>query len=332
MRRPGLEPSTASKHKPRSIETLNSPFRRNASKRSIEPTCPHSANLSTSARSASPHLDAANHSCRRNANRLTPPSSSSRRREARHQAIDLPTKPESVLTISIDWPAEAHIEQFVPAVIEPACRASVRTDPLSTLRRRRTVDPLHQASACAVQPELSPAGLGWFACGAFSLPAVLHRPGRGSRLRAVVLNLVCLHRRTAPTPKDESHFKPLRESREDAFVPASEASYRTSRHIAEAEKEPISIWHGMLNSQWRHAAYQQSQDWAFAQLRRAQHVSFVLPPLASVTDSPPAFAHVARSPSCPTSVSPASARVQPSRLALSTARRLSNFWCERRSL
>jgi hypothetical protein len=182
MRRPGLEPSTASKHRPRSIEALNSPFRRNASKRSIEPTCPHSANLSTIARSASPHLDAANHSCRRNANRLTPPSSSSRRREARHQAIDLPTKPESVLTISIDWPAEAHIEQFIPAVIEPACRAAVRTDPLSRLRRRRTVDPLHQASACAVKPELSPAGLGWFACGAFSLPAVLHRPGRGSRL------------------------------------------------------------------------------------------------------------------------------------------------------
>lgn len=29
---------------------------------------------------------------------------------------------------------------------------------------------------------MSPAGLGWFACGAFSFPAILHRPGRGSRL------------------------------------------------------------------------------------------------------------------------------------------------------
>lgn len=33
-----------------------------------------------------------------------------------------------------------------------------------------------------MKPELSPAGLVRFACGAFSFPAILHRPGRGSRL------------------------------------------------------------------------------------------------------------------------------------------------------
>jgi hypothetical protein len=67
---PSIRPrpsQAAFKHKPRSIGTLHGPFRRNASKRSIEPTCPHSTNLATSARSASPPLDASNRSCRRNA-------------------------------------------------------------------------------------------------------------------------------------------------------------------------------------------------------------------------------------------------------------------------
>lgn len=89
----------------------------------------------------------------------------------------------------------------------------------------------------------------------------------------------------------------------------------------------------MRNSQWRNAAYRQSQDSALAQLRRAQHVSILLPPLASVIDSPPlAFAHVAQSPSGSTSAVPALGRVQPSRPALSADHRTSNFLCERRVL
>jgi hypothetical protein len=87
-----------------------------------------------------------------NANRLTPTSSPhphSRRREARHPAIDLPTKPESVLPIFIAGPAEAHIEHTDPASI-----------------------------ALPAEPQFTPIRCVTFGGGARSIRSIKHQPVR----------------------------------------------------------------------------------------------------------------------------------------------------------
>ena len=117
----------AFKHKPRFIETLDSPLRLVHAERF---QAFHRADLPTFHQPLNERpFGLATHRCHqtlvtpklyphfvppqrtdeplsgRNANRLTPPSSSSRRREDQHPAIDCPTKPESVLTNSIGDPA-----------------------------------------------------------------------------------------------------------------------------------------------------------------------------------------------------------------------------------
>ena len=153
-----------------------------------------------------------------------PSSPFSRRREVRHPAIDLPTKPESFLTIFIDQPAEAHIDRFIPANVQPVCRAGVPTDMLYKHRRRRTVDPFIQPSACAVKPEFSPAGLGGFVLRRildFGLPSSTWA-GKPPGVRSCWIWFASTAEKLNRTT-DEIHFKLIRGSSQHAFPPARKA-------------------------------------------------------------------------------------------------------------
>ena len=184
-----------------------------------------------------------------------------------------------------------------------------------------------------MKPKLSPAGLGWFACGAFSFPAILHRPGRGSRLGFGRAGL------GLPQPPNRANAKRrLSRQAEPRIVQRQVRPSERSElpHIAPHRRNGEGANQQMArNAQFARASCRIP---AIAGLRicasTASATRFDLASAHRLSDRLATTGLRARHPVfiCSTSAVPALGRVQPSRPALSADHRTSNFSCERRVL